>query len=131
MLLRKTIIAGFLISSLGVGVANAANPLPLPAADTDGDGALTAEEYVLFEADRQFNFRDKNKDGILTKVEWLGKSKSSFPKDAWDKFNADGDETFNADELVSVYLWIFGNKDKNKDGKLSGNELPEQMRAKS
>ncbi len=46
------------------------------AADTDGDGRVSEQEFVDFELRRRFEKADLNKDGRLSKTEYLASVKS-------------------------------------------------------
>lgn len=91
--------------------------------DTDGDGALSIEEFVMAMGDRDLGRFDTNGDQRISVSEWTHTG-GKFQADTAARFNADGDEYMSADELVQIYLWIFGNRDKNKSGTLTPSEAP-------
>lgn len=93
-----------------------------PGADADGDGRLSPDEFVMFMGTRELQIRDADKDGKISAVEWLGDNEGGFQRLTLDRFNADGNDEMSVDEIVRVFLWIFSNRDKNKDGFLSAEE---------
>lgn len=95
--------------------------------DKNGDGALSVEEFVMFSAKRDFKQRDANKDEVFSTEEWIGKGGGKFREVALKKFDADKDGKLTTPEVVEVYLWTFGNRDKNRDDQLTGDEIPKAM----
>ena len=95
--------------------------------DTNSDGALSVEEFVMFSAQRDFKQRDANKDGVFSTKEWVGKSGGGFRHASLKLFDADRDGNMSASEVVDVYIWTFNNRDKNKDSQLTGGEIPSGM----
>ena len=92
-------------------------PLPLlTALDADGDGELSAKE--IDNASAALRTLDKNKDGKLTRDEFLPAFRERGPGGPGVGAGA------GADELVARLMAF----DKNGDGKLSADELPERMR---
>jgi EF-hand domain pair len=88
----------------------AGGALPIIAAlDTDGDGELSAKE--IDNAAAALRTLDKNRDGKLTREEFLGTARGGGPGGP------------NTAELVARMMAF----DKNGDGKLSKDELPERM----
>ena len=115
-------------SALSLALGSAAYSKLNPAADVDGNGVISAEEFILFNGEKDQRQRDANKDGVLSAEEWKGKSTAGFRHITWDRFNTDGDNTLSASEIVEVYLWTFTQRDKNKDGKLTGGEIPKSFK---
>ena len=101
----------------------------IPAVDTDGNGLLSQSEFVMALGDREYGRRDVNKDNIMSKEEWLGGG-GDFQKLTFERFNQDGDNVMSAKELVEVFIWIFANRDKNRDGSLDKSEAPAFLLAK-
>ncbi|APG62035.1 hypothetical protein LPB140_03505 [Sphingorhabdus lutea] len=100
----------------------------LAQADVNSDGLLSLDEFILFQGEGEMQRRDRNKDNILSKAEWIGEGAAdSFYQISFDKFNANGDDIFSADEIVDVFTWAFGNRDSNKDGFLSPAEAPKTL----
>lgn len=118
-------------------IALAAMPLTLSAgpardrfaqADKNHDKSLSLDELNAYLVGEIFGSRDKNKDGKLTRAEWMV-SKDSAQAEAFRV--RDG----NADGVVTLAEALaYGRKkgmakelmlaaDKNKDGKLSFEEL--------
>lgn len=129
MRISKTKFAAtFIIAALTIGSAATADIKP--KADTDGNGNLSLEEFVIFSAEKDMRQRDRNKDGAMSTDEWVGKSTKGYRNAAMSKFNKNGDAKMSTDEMVDVYSWTFGNRDKNKDGKLAGAEIPPHFKTK-
>lgn len=103
--------------------AGASSPFK-PGVDGDVDGRLSPAEFVMFMGTRELQIRDADKNGKISVTEWLGSNDGGFQKLTLDRFNADGDDEMSPDEIVRVYLWVFSNRDKNKDGHLSSDESP-------
>ena len=116
---------------------------PQPAADTDGDGAVTLAE--LQEArrqvtERQFAELDSNGDGVLTQDEMRvrragGGRSSGMHARALDRLDTDGDDAISLAELQAMRPEATGERfaalDGNGDGLLTRDELqrlPRQMR---
>lgn len=92
--------------------------------DGDGDGLLSLTEYVMFAAESELKQRDKDRDGVISKSEWMGPKASKWQATLWKKFNANKDEEMSASELVEVHSHIFNVRDKNEDGMLQIKEVP-------
>lgn len=90
--------------------------------DTNGDGALNVEEFVMAMGAREFSRSDANGDNIMSVEEWL--QGGDFRKMTEERFNTDGDDIMSGGELVEIFLWVFGNRDKDKDGNLTVAEVP-------
>ena len=98
--------------------------------DTDNDGALSLEEFVIFNAEKDQKQRDRNKDGVFTAAEWNGPTTAGFRHDMLARFDVNGDNTMDAGEVAEVYMFAFGKRDKNGDGVLSGGEIPKHLKKK-
>lgn len=98
--------------------------------DTDKDGKLSSDEFVILLGERDLKSRDQDGDGRLSLSEWNGKSKSQYRQSAFEKFNANKDAYMDVPEIIDVYLWTFSNRDKNDDGILAGDEIPKHLRNK-
>ncbi len=95
--------------------------------DTDKDGSLSMEEFVIFNAEKDQKQRDRNKDGVFTAEEWNGPTKAGFRHDMLARFDANGDNTMDAAEVAEVYMFAFGRRDSNDDGSLTGSEIPKHL----
>lgn len=93
------------------------------AVDANSDGALDLDEFVMAMGDREYQRRDADRNNELSTAEWLNPG-GEFQQLTLDRFNTDGDDVMSAAELVEVFTWIFGNRDKNGDGLLSLSEAP-------
>lgn len=124
-LLRKFAAAALFGTVVTVAAPAVAQSSPFKAGvDADSNGAIDVEEFVMALGEREMDRRDTNKDGRLSSEEWLGDNKGDFQKLTLDRFNTDSDGFMSAAEIVEVYTWVFGNRDKNNDGKLSVDETP-------
>lgn len=120
-----TLIA-FLTLPLALAVAQ--TPERFARADTNHDKLLSLDEANAFLVNEIFSALDKNKDGKLTKAEWnagkdAAKAEAFRARDA----NADGVVTL-AEALAygkkhGLARDLMKAADKNKDGKLSYEEL--------
>ena len=128
MLNRKTLKTTLLIGALAMCIP--AQAKVKADIDTDGSGTVSLEEFVSFSAKRDLKQRDKNGDDSLSSEEWLGQSQGGFRQAALNRYDADGDGTLVIQEIVNIYVWTFGNRDANKDGQLSGDEIPKALLAK-
>ena len=110
----------------------------LAEADTDGDGAVSADEVAAFAAEHRqrprgpFAAFDENDDGLLTEDE--------VPERIWEHLSpadADGDGAVSPDELAALVSehhehprGPFAAFDANNDGLLTEDEVPEQVWAR-
>lgn len=121
----KFALAGFSALALyAAPAAQAASPAYKAGIDANGDGQLTLEEFVMAMAERDFKRFDKDGDNVMTVAEWVSNN-GEFQIISRDRYNKDGDEIMSANELVEVYTWIFGNRDKDKSGQLTLAETPD------
>ncbi|MCK0129280.1 hypothetical protein [Erythrobacter sp. F6033] len=115
--------AGALIT-LGFATAAAADTGGFKdSVDANGDGALSLDEFVMAMAERDYGRFDVNKDDRITIAEWTVAG-GDFQTLTAERFNADSDDEMSAAELVEVYSWIFGNRDKDRNGALAPSETP-------
>lgn len=128
MLNRKTLKTTLLIGTLAMCIP--AQAKVKADIDTDGSGTVSLEEFVTFNAKRDLKQRDKDGDDNLSAEEWLAQSQGGFRQAALKRYDADGDKNLNIQEIVNVYVWTFGNRDANKDGQLTGREIPKNMLTK-
>jgi Ca2+-binding EF-hand superfamily protein len=88
--------------------------------DTDKNGAVTPEEIKDSMRDRMKARHDPNKDGKISKEEFLG-----HPAKRFDKLDTNKDGTLSKSEFLAGPEKIFACLDKNKDGFLSEDERPQ------
>lgn len=114
--------------TLPLAVALAQTPERFAQADTNHDKMLSLEEANAYLVGDIFNALDKNKDGKLTKAEWNpGKDASKAEAFSARDANADGVVT-RAEALAygkkkGLASDLMKAADKNKDGKLSYEEI--------
>jgi len=95
--------------------------------DADSNGELTRDE-ISAEVAKTHKIHDKNADGRITADERqeavsTPSAMGGFVKQHADELDADGDGAITKDELASAVLRMFDKADKNRDGKLAGEEL--------
>lgn len=126
-----------MVSSLGLAVAAQKSDTQgagkgwlgqLKSLDADHDGAVTADEYSKLQKDR-FAERDLNKDGKLTADEVLVvRARTVSDEDRADRmikrFDANADGKVTKTEFDAGQKASFAKRDKNSDGKISGDEAP-------
>lgn len=118
-------------------IALAALPLTLSAgqtpdrfaqADKNHDKSLSLDEANAFLVGEIFGARDKNKDGKLTRAEWMV-SKDSSQAEAFRVRDGNADGVVTMDEALAygrkkgMAKELMQAADTNKDGKLSSAEL--------
>ena len=97
-------------------------------ADRNHDKMLSLDEANAYLVAEIFGPRDKNKDGKLTKAEWMV-SKDASQAEAFRVRDANGDGVVTMDEALAygrkkgMAKELMGKADKNKDGKLSAAEI--------
>lgn len=89
--------------------------------DTNKDGAVSKQEYLDSYA-KKFDAMDKNKDGKITSDEMPTKNKGK-PNAVFDEMDVNKDGTVTKQEYLDYYAKKFDAADKNKDGKLTKDEL--------
>lgn len=127
-LLAAAVAAGMLA---GMGAASAqmnyGPPPVLPpnmlfnSMDTNKDGAVSKQEYLDSYA-KKFDAMDKNKDGKITADEMPTKNKGK-PNILFNEMDVNKDGTVTKQEYLDYYSKKFDAADKNKDGKLTTDEL--------
>ncbi len=96
--------------------------------DADGDGAVTKAE-IESKRTAKFDEFDANKDGQLSADEFnaLHEDRKQKRMEArFAKFDEDNNSTISAEEFGSRTDDMFERFDKNKDGKLTADELPKR-----
>ena len=102
-----------------------------PDLDLNGDGMLDLEEYVMAQAQPEMNVFDANDDEIMTVEEFTAKGNANWRAQLLRRFNADGNDVMDVNELVEMCVWMFGNTDKDQSGMLTLDELPGHMKRRS
>ncbi len=105
--------------------------------DTNRDGKLSKEE-VRNGVDTMFTEMDTNKDGVISKEEMQAHHKAmhdqmrSRMRERWKAADIDGDGALSRAEVEAAGmkrpLRDFDKLDKNKDGKLTPDEMRDGMR---
>ncbi len=80
--------------------------------DTNKDGKISKEEFLTY-SQTEFNTKDANKDGKITKDE-CGK---------FDKLNKDGNDFVSKNEFLKGHENMFMKMDVDKNGKISKEEF--------
>ena len=121
----------------GEGMHGDGPPPMLERFDANHDGKLSKEE-VRNGIDKLFTEVDTNKDGFISKEEMRVHHKSmheqmrSKMQERWKAADKDGDGALSRAELETAGmkrpLRDFDKLDKNKDGKLTPDEMREGMR---
>ncbi|MCK5856152.1 MAG: EF-hand domain-containing protein [Bacteroidales bacterium] len=86
--------------------------------DTDGNGEITKEEFVVH-VTKEFKSVDKNEDGKVT-TEECGH---------FDMLNTDGDDLISSEEFEAGHDTMFSKMDKDGSGTVSREEMEAQMKA--
>lgn len=89
--------------------------------DTNKDGAVSKQEYLDSHA-KKFDAMDKNKDGKITADELPTKNKGK-PNTLFNEMDVNKDGVVTKQEYLDYYAKKFDAADKNKDGKLTTDEL--------
>ena len=121
--MRFSAILGVVVASVFVAAAPATAQEFRPGVDSNGDGVLDQDEFVIWFASVDMKRYDTNKDEVLSIAEFTEKD-SKFKQQQVKKFNKDKDESFSAPELVEMYLATFKNRDKDGSGTISVDEAP-------
>jgi Ca2+-binding EF-hand superfamily protein len=121
----------------GEGMHGDGPPPMLERFDANHDGKLSKDE-VRNGVDKMFTEIDSNKDGFISKEEMRAHHKAmheqmhSKMQERWKAADKDGDGALSRAELEAAGmkrpLRNFDKLDKNKDGKLTPDEMREGMR---
>src|SRR6476660_9706762 len=113
---------------LPLAFATAQSPERFAKADTNHDKFLSIDEANAYLVGEFFSGLDKNKDGKLTKAEALA-SKDPTQAEAFRSRDANADGVVTLDEALAygkkhgLAKDLMNAADKNKDGKLSYEEI--------
>jgi Ca2+-binding EF-hand superfamily protein len=111
---KKIVIAVLAVVSACVAQA-AIDPARAADMDKNKDGQITKEEYVAVFVSG-FDRLDKDKDGLLSKTE--------FTHGSFEIGDKDKNGTLTRAEYLSIYEQQFDNKhDTNKDGVVTDDEI--------
>jgi len=114
--------------TLPLSLAAAKTPDRFAQADRNHDGMLSLNEANAFLVGQIFGPYDKNKDGKLTRAEWMV-SKNAVQAEAFRVRDANADGVVTMDEALAygrkkgMAKELVQKADKNKDGKLSNDEI--------
>ena len=126
-MVRRLVFVGSLV--LLCSVASAAPQIDtvsqFAAADANGDGEVTREEFLAARAKR-FDGLDTNKDGFLSRDEFVAaapgfRGRLMAPA-LYGQFDANGDGQISRQEFVSAPTPVFDRADANGDGKITAEE---------
>lgn len=130
-----SLAAGLSAQDMGRQGGGRGGPMPgspvLMAIDTNHDGVISAEEIAA--APAALKALDRNGDGVIAMQELMpmGRGREGFEggregREAGGRGGEPGaTPATSADDLVATYMAF----DKNKDGKLTKDEVPERMQA--
>ena len=137
------VLAGLTFSGLAFADHHEGDPMhsnPMPSTfskfDKNGDGRISRDE-AREGADRMFNEIDTNKDGFISKEEMQAHHKAIHDefregmrekmREHWKSADKDGDGALSRAEVEAAGMHRlsrdFDKLDKNKDGKLTPDEL--------
>ena len=130
-LLAAAAIVGAMLTGIGCASAQMVAPGGPPpiippnqlfnSMDTNKDGAVSKQEYLDSHA-KKFDAMDKNKDGKITADEMPTKNKGK-PNVLFNEMDVNKDGVVTKQEYLDYYAKKFDAADKNKDGKLTTDEL--------
>jgi Ca2+-binding EF-hand superfamily protein len=126
--MRKVLIvaAGVLCAASVLGQGREGPGAMFDHADTDGDGAVSRDEFVSTRTE-QFGKRDRNGDGFVDTKD-LGERASARPRVSQamsgivKQFDVDHDGKLSKDEFVAGGLKIFERADADHNGSLDEKE---------
>lgn len=102
-----------------------------PPADSDGDGAVSQQEFLAAQAERaqrRFSEMDTDGDGMLTRAELADRWARRGPMRDFGRVDTDGDGAVSLSELQAVRPELtveqFNRLDANGDGLLGADERP-------
>lgn len=115
------------------GAADAAPTLPriLNILDTNGDGKVTLDE-IEAEQKRLIGAADLNGDGKLSVDEFRRRGRwfqRLHTTTLFDLMDADGDQVLSAEEIAAPSARWFKRYDKNADGGLVTDEVPQLQKS--
>ncbi len=93
--------------------------------DTNKDNAVSKQEYLDYYSKR-FDSMDKNKDGKITSDEMPTKNKGK-PNTVFNDIDVNKDGVVTKQEYLDYYAKKFDAADKNKDGKITTDELQKKV----
>jgi Ca2+-binding EF-hand superfamily protein len=121
--LQLTVLATL---ALTIASSPAKTPSRFEQADTNHDKFLSLDEINHYLVSEIFESRDKNKDGKLTRAEWIVSQDS---EKSFRERDANGDDVITMDEALAygrkkgLAKQFLQGADTNKDGKLSMEEI--------
>ena len=127
--MKKTSLILIALVSLPLALATAKTPDRFEQADKNHDGMLSLDELNAFLVGELFGPHDKNKDGKLTRAEWMAGSNDSAKAEAFRVRDANADGVVTMDEALAygrkkgMAKELMQKADTNKDGKLSIAEI--------
>jgi hypothetical protein len=126
--MKTNLLTLIALISMPVAFAAAQTPDRFAKADANHDKFLSLDEANAYLVNEIFGARDKNHDGKLTKAEW-NISKDAAQVEAFRVRDANADGIVTMDEALAygrkkgMAKELMKAADKNKDGKLSPEEL--------
>ncbi len=126
--MKKTFLTLIGLVTLPLVLAAGKTPDRFAQADRNHDGMLSLDEANAYLVAEIFGPRDKNKDGKLTKAEWMV-TKDAAQAEAFRVRDANADGVVTMDEALAygrkkgMAKELMKKADKNKDGKLSAEEI--------
>lgn len=101
-----------------------------PEADVNGDGELDSTEFAKGMTAIDLAQYDVDGDGSVTTVEYAQSNGRTAKRTAGlvKRFDANKDGVLEADEFEALNRYIFSLRDKDKNGKLSFDEIPGQLK---
>ena len=126
--MKKTSLILIALVAVPLALATGKTPVRFDQADRNHDKALSLDEANAYLVGEIFDPRDKNKDGKLTRAEWMVIKGATQAEDFRVRdANADGvvtlDEALAYGRKKGMAKDLMREADKNKDGKLSVEEI--------